>query len=183
VQVESLRKYSEPTFNATIFDPEVDFECTIAGGRSRKRVVVDSDVASTSTGAVRLHLGHHVQAAADRIALLRVLSHASSCYTGDTRAAFSQQLSANKHPFPVQSDGKTGWVDSHYRHPLLLVFTVMFLSPSLHFKLISCRVSRVHRRNPHYGTCGTDASLPTASRFNRDGLDAESEISKCNRGG
>jgi len=73
------RDSDELTFNATIFDPQVDFERSVAGGRTWEGVVVDSDVTSASTGAERLHFSQHVQTATDRIALLRVLRHAPSC--------------------------------------------------------------------------------------------------------
>jgi len=72
------------TFNAAVLDPQVDFERSVAGRLSRESVVVDLDVASTSSGAVRLHLGHHVQTAADRKLLRRVLRHAPS-YRDNTR--------------------------------------------------------------------------------------------------
>jgi len=67
---------SETTSDAAVVDPQVDFERAVARRRSRKRVdVVDFDVASASSGAVRFHLRHDVHAAADRISLRHAPSY------------------------------------------------------------------------------------------------------------
>jgi len=111
---------SETTSDAAVVDPQVHFERAVARRRSRKRVdVVDLDVASASSGAVRFHLRHDVHAAADRISLRHAPSYRQ-------RALLS-----------AEDRSRTTVDRTRPPSPSYVSIISMILSPSIHCILLS----------------------------------------------